>query len=131
MSRGAVPRVGPRGLPSKLVRLGYENLGFDVVVAVQQRLWRLRWLLTALLERRQQPLVQGGHGDSFPFRPVAQRGCRHSVGRAHPKPFIVAAILSLKSPGNANGIVMTTRIFMTDRLLDYALTGTTDSEHWH
>ena len=29
------------------------------------------------------------------------------------------------------GIAMTTRIFVTARLLDWTLTGTTDSEHWH
>ena len=89
------------------------------------------WLLAAALQQVQLPLVQGERGDSFPFRLVAQRGCQHLMGRAHPRTNIVGAILSLKSHGNAHGFVMATRIFVKGRLLDYALTGTTGNEHWH
>ena len=32
---------------------------------------------------------------------------------------------------NVHGVVMSTRIFVTARLLDYAVTGSNDDEHWH
>ena len=50
--------------------------------------------------------------------------------RTHSKMNIVGAILGLKFHGSVRGVAMATRICVMVHLLDYALTGTTDNEHW-
>ena len=142
--RGAVPWVMPGRRPSMLVRLGCENLGCDVVGEGADLQCSSKTnpgggadALTVLLAARWSSFSSfSGRRSKEGTEILFRFDSLHSVAvstrcRTHTKANIVGAISSLKSHGSAHGIAMTTRICVTAHLLDYALTRTTDDEHWH